>query len=187
MGEENFWILLEASRPKIGCAPDEQAKLMTDLLAKKDREQIIDFENIRLSVLHRLYTWPLLKANFIVLGYVSDDVFEDFRHWIILNGRENYEKTLANPNCLHEYIHVDNPIEEIIGEPLLYVAENAWTIIGQEEDIMDFLSFPTDPIVNDEWPSKEKLREEFPDLFQKFWNEDAIGHLDLLIMAASKS
>jgi hypothetical protein len=47
-------------------------------------------------------------------------------------------------------------------------------LVGQKEDIMDFLSFPADPIINDEWPSKEKLKEEFPDLFQKFWNEDAI-------------
>lgn len=95
MSEDEFWKLIDASRPKNGCNPDQQAQFITDALAKRSRQEIIDFENLWLQILHRLYTWPILKANFVLQSYVSDDVFEDFRHWIILNGRENDDDVFA--------------------------------------------------------------------------------------------
>ena len=109
------------------------------------------------------------------VSYVSDDVFEDFRHWVILNGKENFYRTIKNPNEIVHYINVDEPIEEVTGEPLMMVVEEAWD--GDIEEIEEKMVYPQDPEILDDWPPKEALRAEFPDLFDKFWNEKAISEI----------
>lgn len=157
-------------------SPDEQCEAIVEVLSELTKEELIEFENIRHQLLNKAYTWPVLKACFIVLSYVSDDVFEGFRHWIILNGKDRFYRTLENPNCVADYIAVEDPIEEISGEPLLLASEEAWD--GDIEDIEESVVIPKDPEINDDdWPSKEGLRSELPELFDKFWNEEAIRRI----------
>ena len=50
--------------------------------------------------------WPMLKACFVLLSYVSDEVFEDFRHWVMLNGKSRFYRTIENPDVIAEYTQV---------------------------------------------------------------------------------
>ncbi len=175
MDEINFWSIIESSGAPDKCTPDEQCESIVADLALLPKEDLIEFENIRHRLLNQAYSWPMLKACFIVVSYVSDDVFEDFRHWVILNGKERFFKTLANPNCMVDYIQVEDPIEEITGEPLMMVYEEAWD--GDIEEIEEKVTIPAPPQISNDWPSKEELRQEFPELFDKFWNEDAVRQI----------
>jgi hypothetical protein len=170
--ETTFWRIVEDAGAPDECSPDEQCEIIAAALTDLSKEDLIAFENIRHRLLGKLYTWPMLKACFIVLSYVSDDVFEDFRHWIILNGKERYLSVMTNPNNLVNFIKVDDPIEEITGEPLMLVVEDAWE--GDIEDIEEHVAFPKVPDIDDDWPPKSGLRREFPELFDKYWNEEAI-------------
>jgi|GEM_PF-3576538 len=173
MDENKFWQIIEGAGSPDKTGVDEQCASIVDALTSLSLDELIAFENVRRDLLNRLYVWPVLHANFIVQSYVSDDVFEDFRHWIILNGRSRYYMTLENPNNMANYIDVEDPIEEITGEPLMFVVENAWH--GDIEEIEAEVKYPEEPFLGDDWPSKKELKAMYPDLFSKFWNEEMIA------------
>ena len=175
MDEATFWRIVEDAGAPDQCSPDEQCEAISEALADLSREDLVAFENVRHQFVGRLYTWPMLKACFIVLSYVSDDVFEDFRHWIILNGKERYLSALENPNNLVNFIKVDDPLEEITGESLMFVVENSWE--GDIEEIEERVVIPKAPDIDDDWPPKSELRREFPELFDNYWKEEAIRQI----------
>ena len=47
----------------------------------------------------------------------------------------------------------------------------------EDEEIEDEVVYQQDPAVSDAWPAKDMLRSEFPDLFDRFWNEKAIAEI----------
>ena len=91
---------------------------------------------------------------------------------MILNGKENFQKTSKDPNAIVTYINVQDPIEEVTGEALMFVVEDA---VDDIEKIEAQVKYQQDPQISDDWPPKEELRNEFPDLFERFWNESAIA------------
>ena len=175
MKEELFWQLIENAGAPDRCSPEDQCKRITKALASMPEADLVGFENLRHSMLLKAYTWPMLKACFVLLSYVSDDVFEDFRHWVMLNGKSRFYRTIENPDVIAEYTQVQDPIEEVTGEPLMFVCENAWN--GEIEDLESQVTYPDTPNLSDDWPHREQLRAEFPALFEKFWNEDRIREL----------
>lgn len=175
MDETLFWRIIEEAGSPDQCSPEEQCEQITVRLVSCSKEELIAFENCRQQLLGKAYTWPMLKACYIVLSYVSDDVFEDFRHWVILNGKTRFYETIANPDVMADYIDVEDPLEEISGEPLLFVVESAWA--GDIEEIEEGIDFPDVPDITDEWPPKEQLQAEFPKLFERFWDEDRIREI----------
>ena len=175
MTEDIFWQIIKEAGSPDRCSPDDQCERITASLSGRSLKELIEFENIRHQLLLKSYTWPMIKACFVTLSYVSDDVFEDFRHWVILNGRRRFYETIANPDAIAEYAQVEDPVEEISGEPLLFVCENAWD--GDVEEIEAEVDLPDDPDIVDEWPPKEQLQAEFPALFARFWDEDRIREI----------
>lgn len=175
MDEATFWKIIEAAGAPDRCPPDEQCERITIALAQLPQEDLIAFENLRNRLLEKSYTWPMLKACFVTLSYVSDDVFEDFQNWIILHGRQRFEETIKNPDVIADYADVEDPVEEISGEPLMFVVEAAFD--GEIEDLEDKFDYPDLPDVADEWPPQEELQTEFPKLFERFWNEDRIREI----------
>lgn len=109
-------------------------------------------------------------------SYISDDGFEDFRNWVILNGKDSQIKTIENPEYISSHIEVNDAVEEVIDEPLLFICEEAWG--GDIEDLEENYVYPQEPIIDSSWPKKEKLEEEFPILFSKFWDEENIKTLN---------
>ena len=175
MDETLFWQIIEEAGSPDQYSPEEQCDQISDRLASLSKADLIAFENVRQDLLAKAYTWPMLKACFIVLSYVSDDVFEDFRLWVMLNGKTRFFETIENPDVMADYIDVEDPIEEISGEPLLFVVEDAWE--GDFEEIEKEVEYPELPDIACEWPPKLHLQREFPSLFKRFWNEDRIREI----------
>jgi hypothetical protein len=164
--ESEFWKIIEAAGSPVTKDPDDQCEAISDQLRGQPKEYLVSFANEHHRVLANLDNWKILKASYVVLGYASDDVFEDFRNWIILHGKARYLETLENPEALADYAQVDDPVEEISGEPLLYVCENAWD--GDIEELEeDYEKMPMSEYEM-EWPSKEELASEFPKLVKRF-------------------
>lgn len=164
--ESEFWNIVEKAGSPATHDPEAQCEAISESLRSCSKEEIISFANTHQHLLAKLDTWKVLKASYVVLGYASDDVFEDFRNWVILHGKERFVETLSNPDYLAEYAEVSDPVEEITGEPLLYVCEEAWG--GDIEELEKEFSFPPRSEYEMEWPSKEQLASEFPKLAARF-------------------
>jgi hypothetical protein len=173
MNEQEFWNIIESSGSPDSLKPDEQCAAISVALSSKSKEDIVEFHNIHLMILNKAYTWNLLEACYIVIHHASDDVFEDFRNWIILNGRERFERSLENPDYLASFIKVDDPVEEITGEALLYVCEEAFE--GEAEELEELYKYPVEPVIEDSWPPVAVLKEKYPNLFSKYWDDSVKG------------
>lgn len=176
MTEEDFWHIIEKAGCPDLCSVEDQCGRITDVLKSKPKAELVAFENIRHSLLLKAYTWPLLKASFIVLSHASDDIFEDFRHWLILNGKERFYRGIDDPDSTVEFMNVEDAFEEINGEPLLFACENAWK--GKVEEIENEIDYQEVQDIAEKWPTKDELAVEFPNLFKRFWNEERISELN---------
>ncbi len=174
MTEAGFWKIIETSGAPDKCTPNEQCEIISGKLSEESKEELISFANIHKELLCKAYTWPMMKSCFIVVNYISDDVFEDFRNWVILNGKERFYKTLENPNYISNYIVAEDPAEEVTGEALLYVCEEAWD--GDIEELEEEYVYLQDPEIDDVWPHKEELKKEFPNLYAMYWDDKTIEY-----------
>ena len=168
MNETEFWKIVENAGSPDTLDPDQQCEAITKALDGKSIEDIADFHNIHRRTLARAYKWNLIEVCFITIHYVSDDVFEDFRNWIILNGRDRFERTIENPDYMATYMKVEDPVEELTGEPLLYVCEAAFK--GEIEELENKYIYPEEPTLEDSWPPFSVLKEKYPNLVSKYWD-----------------
>lgn len=176
MSEDEFWKIVESSGSPDDCSPDEQCKNIIKSLKGEPKEILVGFSNIHRELLCKGYTWPMLKACFVLISFISDDAFEDFRNWIILQGKKRFYETLSNPDTMANYIKVEDPVEEITGESLLFVCEEAWD--GAIEALEQNYVYPNYPNLDYDWPSETELQQEFPKLFNKYWDEQNIRTLN---------
>jgi hypothetical protein len=65
-------------------------------------EQIIEFYDRYHEVCDRLHQWEMCAATYLVSGYVSDDVFENFQAGVVALGRNAFDRIAANPDELSE-------------------------------------------------------------------------------------
>ena len=168
MNEIDFWKIVEDAGSPDTLDPDQQCGAITKVLACKNIEDLAQFHNIHKRILARAYKWNLIEACYITIHYVSDDVFEDFRNWIILNGRDRFERSIENPDYIATYMNVEDPVEDVTGEPLLYVCEQAFT--GEMEELENMYICPDEPILEDNWPPFSVLKEKYPNLVSKYWD-----------------
>lgn len=83
-------------------------------------QQLIGFKAAQEDLMDRAYTWPLWGAAYTMCGGCSDDGFLDWRAWLIAQGRERFERSLADPDSLAQMEGVDP--DEANLEEFLYVA-----------------------------------------------------------------
>lgn len=172
MNEIEFWKIIESAGSPDTLDPDQQCEAVTKALTGKSLDELAEFHNIHRRVLARAYTWDLIEACFIVTHYISDDVFEDFRNWIILNGQDRFKRTIENPDTMATYMNVDDPVEEITGEPHLYVCEEAFK--GEIEELESKYVYPQEPILEDSWPPFSVLEEKYPNLVSDYWDNSVV-------------
>ncbi len=164
-----FWELIESSGSPDKNSCGEQCENIISKLSGFDKKGLIQFSSIHSQLLANAYTWPLIKACYIVMNHLSDDIFEDFSNWLILNGRERFESAIKDPDTVASFIFANRPAEEISGEALLYVCEEAWD--GDIEEIEEQVIESQLPNVEHKWPSVEVLETEFPRLFKRYWDQ----------------
>jgi hypothetical protein len=115
MDEDCFWELIEIARRQSGSAAEQKERLLSSLEAFKAGE-ISKFGKLLAEKMNALYRWDVWALAHIALGGCSDDMFEYFRAWLILQGRELFEAALADVERLGPKIpHGETSVEGLLG------------------------------------------------------------------------
>lgn len=182
MDQKELWSLIEKSREF-----DDQAEWLTELLAEKEVEEVVEFEYLFQELMNTSYNSRLWGAAFVLMGGCSDDAFDYFRGWLIGQGEVVFNKVLKDPEFLASYINEDNLDDEGYpqNEELLSVGLDAYTLIKTgdiewDDNIHDELLEALDKKglqpANDielDW-EEDDLEKLFPILWERF-GEDPLG------------
>jgi hypothetical protein len=92
------------------------------------REEIVAAGHALQELMVGSYRTPLWAAAYVVNGGCSNDGFDYFRGWLIVQGREVFEHVVADPDALADLpvIHAQAPSEAYLEcEDTLYIASRA--------------------------------------------------------------
>jgi len=156
MDEASFWSLIETTRPDDrGC--EEHASRVEEQLVDLPPAEITAFAQHLRTQLNRAYTWDLWGAAYVINGGCSDDGFEYFRGWLVLQGRQVFDRAVDDPETLADVARPDVECEDI-----LYVPFSAYkTTTGQDLSRAGF------PAQSREPAGKEWVEEDLPGRFPR--------------------
>jgi hypothetical protein len=116
----DLWTIVEAARAE-GDEPYVVADRVRKQLAQLPAAEIYSYLEQQAELMKRSYTWALWGAAYVANGGCSDDGFDYFRGWLIAQGKDAFERVLADPDALAEL--VDEPdeadCEDMIGAATL--------------------------------------------------------------------
>jgi hypothetical protein len=106
--EDEFWDHIRATRR---VDPETHTERLAARLAKLPEGDILDFVRRWDEASARAYRRDLWGAAYLINGGCSDDGFQYFRWWLILQGRPVYEAALADPDTLAEVLDGEDEVE----------------------------------------------------------------------------
>lgn len=132
MDTRQFWQRVAAAREAAADPddPDEVAGHVAELLATESAETIVAADQALWTLMARSYTNPLWAAAYVINGGCSDDGFDYFRGWLILQGREVFERAVADPDALADVPAVRaaaGGLDTFDGEAALAIGSHAYT------------------------------------------------------------
>lgn len=132
MDETEFWEITDSAREAADDDPEAQAELVVERLLDLDPDAVTDYARHFESRLSRAYRWDVWGAAWLLLDGASDDTFENFRCWLIGQGRRVFEGTLHDPDSLADLL-ADTDGEADEAEDLGYAPYDAYEqLTGQE-------------------------------------------------------
>lgn len=163
MEEPVFWSLIDETARRKGDIPEKCEWLAQRLTAFKP-VAIAKFNKLLRRLMAEAYTYPLSGAGRIIMGMASDDSFEYFRAWLVLQGEKKFRGALNDADTIAAWI---SPKTESEAEDLLYVAEDAYLEVKGDE--LPDSAYMKDPkkLQGKLW-KEEELPKLFPKLAKKF-------------------
>lgn len=116
MNEESFWDLINSSE---GLA-EKRIAYIAARLATVSLEDVCAFNFLQDRQMNRAHTALLWGAAYLILDGCSDDHFDYFKSWLILQGKELFDATVRDPDTLADLEFDDNYYPSC--EEFLYVA-----------------------------------------------------------------
>ncbi len=97
-----FWKLIEDARLQVPDPANGEviATQAAVLLSAWPREEIVAAEEVLSGLMAESYRVALWAAAYLANGGCSDDGFDYFRGWLIVQGRDVFEHALADPDTL---------------------------------------------------------------------------------------
>ena len=165
MDEDLFWKIIQTTKYNSGGNFEEQQAELARELRKLTPNEIILFGNRFRYFRGQANTWELWGAIYIIHGGCSDDSFNDFREWVIGQGKEFYYKTIKDPESLVE-VETDK-IEGVEWEGLGYIDSIVFKeLTGQE---IEYLFEEKQETTGVEWEEEgDDLKNMFPKLYAKY-------------------
>lgn len=165
MDEDQFCIIIQTTKDHAGGDFEKQQEELAKELRKLSLDDIILFGNRFRYFRGQANTWELWGAIYIIHGGCGDDSFNDFREWVIGQGKDFYYKTTKDPESLVEFD--TDTMDEIEWEGLGYVPSTVFEeITGQE------MPYPFQEQIDttgNEWAEEsDDLKNMFPKLAAKF-------------------
>lgn len=97
MDDALFWQLLSEGRAR-GETPDAQIEAVTDALKEFPGPQIRKFQTILNRQMTKLYHYNVWALAFLAQNGCSDDAFEEFRPWLLLQGERICDDAVQDPS-----------------------------------------------------------------------------------------
>ncbi|MEL7118115.1 MAG: DUF4240 domain-containing protein [Bacteroidota bacterium] len=163
MDTNTFWSLIDSSRKSSKGDFEIQQEQLVDELMKLGAEQIIAYDKLFTTYFDHAYQWKLWAAAHTILGGCSDDCFDDFRGWLIAQGKEVYDAALENPDSLVE-VAIDT---EMDFEGFAYCAYQAYEDLTDEELPEDEERKSLLDPIGEEWDEND-LPVLVPRLYKKY-------------------
>jgi uncharacterized protein DUF4240 len=107
MDEIDFWEIVDGTRDAADGDPEAHAELLVERLTQLDPEAVTDFARHFESRFNRAYRWDVWGAAWVLLDGAGDDTFDNFRCWLIGQGRHVFEGALHDPDALAELLAED--------------------------------------------------------------------------------
>jgi hypothetical protein len=166
MDIEAFWRLIDATRKVSGDDVSRQADLLVDEVVQFSADEILAYHAIMDELMDKAYDAALWDAADIIGCGCSDDGFYEFRGWLIAQGKEVYEKALADPESLIDLIEVNENGQK---GHLLHVAITAYKLKTGQEIPPGHGKNP--PLKGANWKEEDR-HARFPRLAAKFGDCD---------------
>lgn len=171
MRTDEFWALIDGARTG---ADGETGAIMARalaLLAERDVTEIAGFDQHLWRVLAASYRADLWGAAYLINGGCSDDGFEYFRCWLILQGRATFAQAVKDPDSLAALPAVRQAAvtgQEFGAEEVLRLARDAY--LKATADEMPPQPHATYPEMGDFWDFDDEgsARQQLPRLAALF-------------------
>lgn len=128
MDTGQFWKLIEDARAQVSDPEDAEsvAFMAAGLLSAFPRPEIVATEPVLQGIMAASYRTLLWAAAYLINGGCSDDGFDYFRGWLIVQGREVFERSMINPDSLADLPVIGPPR---IGKPPIECEETLYIVM----------------------------------------------------------
>jgi hypothetical protein len=171
MNTDRFWDLIESARSAADdpSDSDQVATEASTLLATRPHDEIIAAEHAMFDLLGSSYRLSLWAAAYMINGGCSDDGFDYFRGWLILQGKDVFERVVADPDSLADLPVIREAAangEDIDGEMVLSIAAEAMRANGSElpEDGFTMRHPEQDPAWDFDFDDQAEMARRLPRL-----------------------
>jgi Protein of unknown function (DUF4240) len=121
--EDLFWATIEEARRNADDTDDIIGNL-SDILNRLEDDQLVGFQHQMVRQSWKCYRWNLRAALYIIVGEENfEDAFTEFTGWLIVQGKEGFERLLADPDSLAD---LDLPVEDLFAGEVLTMAEELY-------------------------------------------------------------
>lgn len=163
MREDDFWNIIETARREADDVEAIAAAILT-ALTNQSAEEIVSFDEHQSRLMNASYTTNLWGAAYLINGGCSDDGFDYFRSWLIVQGRQVFESAVSKPDSLANHVEKDEDAE---CEDVMYAAMTAYESVtgkkleGQPQQY---------PELDDLWDFDDatEMRTRYPSLWKTF-------------------
>lgn len=168
MDEGRFWSLIQGTSSS--GSPDEQAAQVRRRLQGLTPNDLIAFKARFTDLSNAILTWKHLGAAEVIMGYASEDVFTDFRTWVIYQGRDTYAGFLDDPDSLASRGPTSDDqigsaeVLEFLPDDLFKRATGA-ELYERHPETADYLHAPSGQQIDN---SYRALAERFPKLTARY-------------------
>jgi hypothetical protein len=177
MGIEDVWRVVEQARAGLPATAeaDEVAAAMVRLLSTWEPADIVAFEQPLWDLLTVSYRADLWAAAYIINCGASDDGFDYFRGWLVAQGRDTFERALADPDSLAAHPAVIAAVDDESGlecEDVLSAASLAYEQVTGTDELPDegfVIEYPDlDPDWDFDYDDVAEMQRRLPRLVALF-------------------
>jgi len=158
-----FWQIIEKFRVDEDDDTAMQAEQVCTRLSRMDPLDILDFQCHLTNCLDRSHRWDLWAVAYIINGGCTVEGFENFRGWLICQGREYFEAALREPLRAADRTVPD--LTEYECEEILHVARLAYEE-ASHRPMPEAPQARCEP-VGTRW-TDDHLEHLYPALFERF-------------------